>query len=93
LSKHPSRRGRGRGSGPAAPSTADVAAHQQYTVEEEAKELRGHTIPIGGPSTPLHIIEFDDSYMQDCVDLFELRAPYDSVQHPIVDYSRSWKGT
>jgi hypothetical protein len=31
--------------------------------------------------------------MQDCVDLFELRAPRDSVQHPIVDYSRSWKGT
>jgi hypothetical protein len=93
LSKHPSRRGRGRGSGPAAPSTADAAAHQQYTTEEEAKELRGHTIPTGGPGTHLHITEFDGSYMQDCVDIFELRAPHDSVQHPIVDYSRSWKGT
>jgi hypothetical protein len=63
LSKHPSRRGRGNGNGPAAPSTADAVAHQQYTVEEEGKELRGHTIPTGGPGTPLHITEFDDSYM------------------------------
>jgi hypothetical protein len=63
LSKHPSRRGRGRGNGLAAPSTANAAAHQQYTTEEEAKELRGHTIPTGGPGTPLHITEFDDSYM------------------------------
>jgi hypothetical protein len=93
LSKHPSRRGRGRGSGLTAPPTADVAAHQQYTTEEEAKELRSHTIPTGGPSIPLHITEFDDSYMQDCVDIFELRTPHDSVQHLIVDYSRSLKGT
>jgi hypothetical protein len=57
LSKHPSRRGRGRGSGPTAPSTADATAHQQYTIDEEAKELRGHTIPIGGPGTPLHITD------------------------------------
>jgi hypothetical protein len=54
----------------------------------------GHTISPGGcPNTHLHITEFDDNYMRDSRDVFELRAPQDTVAHPVIDYSKSWKGT
>jgi hypothetical protein len=43
---------------------------------EERPQQIGHTIsPSGCPDTPLHITEFDDSYMRDNHDVFELRAP------------------
>jgi hypothetical protein len=31
--------------------------------------------------------------MRDSRDVFELRAPQDTVAHPVIDYSKSWKGT
>jgi hypothetical protein len=31
--------------------------------------------------------------MRDSCDVFELRAPQDTVAHPVIDYSKSWKGT
>jgi len=36
----------------------------------------------------LHILEFDDSYMKDNVDM---RAPQDTMGHPMIDYATSWK--
>jgi len=50
----------------------------------------GYTIsPRGCPGTPLHIVEFDDSYMRDNTDEFELKAPNDIVDHPLVNYATS----
>jgi len=39
----------------------------------------------------LHIVEFDDNYMRDSTDEFELKAPNDIVDHPLVNYATSWK--
>jgi hypothetical protein len=96
LSNQLSRRGRGRGtsSSTIAPPAHDKDAHQQYVEAEERLQQIGHTISLGGcPDTPLHITEFDDSYMRDIRDVFDLRAPQDIVAHSVIDYSKSWKGT
>jgi hypothetical protein len=77
-----------------APPAHDKDAHQQYVEAEERLQQIGHTISPGGcPDTPLHITKFDDSYMRDSHDVFELRAPQDTVAHLVIDYSKSWKGT
>jgi hypothetical protein len=31
--------------------------------------------------------------MRDSRDVFELRAPHDTVAHPVINYSKSWKDT
>jgi len=86
------RRGRGRGSSSGVFFGDDRAARQQYIQQEEMLQQAGFTIsPIGCPSTPLHIIEFDDSYMRDSTDEFELKAPNDTVDHPLINYAASWK--
>jgi hypothetical protein len=95
MTKQLARRGRGRGAGSngAAPrALVDRAAHEQYVAEEEINQRIEHTI-LERPDTPNHLSEFDDSYMRDNDDEFILKAPQDSIKHPIVDYAKSWKGT
>jgi hypothetical protein len=93
LSKQQARRGRGRASsssGAAPRASFDRAAREQYIEDEERLKGEGHTIfPAGHQGTPLHITEFDDSYMRGCNDEFTLKAPDDRVAHPLVDYSKS----
>ena len=69
-------RGRGRGSSSGIFFRDGRAARQQYIHQEEMLQQAGYTIsPRGCPSTPLHIVEFDDSYMRDNTHEFELKAP------------------
>jgi hypothetical protein len=85
-------RGRGAGSSGAAPrASVDRVAHEQYVAEEERNQRIGHTILVR-PKTPNHLSKFDDNYMRDNDDEFVLKAPQDNMRHPIVDYSKSWKG-
>jgi hypothetical protein len=95
MTKQLARRGRGRGvgsSGAAPRASVNRAAHEQYVAEEERNQRIGHTI-LERSDTPNHLFEFDDSYMRDNDDEFVLKAPQDSIRHPIVDYAKSWKGT
>ena len=45
------------------------------------------------PDSPLHLSEFDSSYMRDNTDRFDLIPPQNSDGHRVVDYSMSWKKT
>jgi len=83
-------RGRGRGSRSGVFFGDDRAARQQYIQQKEMLQQAGFTIsPRCCPSTPLHIVEFDDSYMMDNTNEFELKAPNDTVDHPLVNYAAS----
>jgi hypothetical protein len=71
----PSRQGRGTSSSAIAPPPYDRDSHQQYIENERLQQL-GHTIQFGGcPHTPLHLTEFDDSYMRNINDEFTFCAP------------------
>jgi hypothetical protein len=86
-------RERAAGSSGGAPrASVNRAAHEQYIAKEERNQRIGHTI-LERPNTPNHLSEFDDSYMRDNDDEFILKAPQDSIRHPIVDYAKNWKGT
>ena len=52
----------------------------------------GMTIRVW-PNSPLHISEFDSSYMRDNTDVFNLNPPQNSDNHKVIDYSMSWKKT
>jgi uncharacterized damage-inducible protein DinB len=41
--------------------------------------------------TPLHMTEFDGSYIREFDGEMLMRAPNDSRQHSIINYSKSWK--
>jgi hypothetical protein len=91
MTKQLSCRGRGRGagsSGAAPQASVNRAAHEQYIAEEERNQRIWHTILVR-LDTPNHRSEFDDGYMKDNDDKFILKAPQDSIRHPIVDYAKS----
>jgi hypothetical protein len=86
------RRGRRRGSSSGIFFRDDRAVRQQYIQQEQRLQQAGYTIsPRGCPSTPLHIVEFDDNYTRDNTNEFELIAPNDTMDHPLVNYATSWK--
>ena len=60
--------------------------------EEENIQSMGRTIRVW-PDSPLHLSEFDSSYMRDNTDRFDLIPPQNSDGHRVVDYSMSWKKT
>ena len=43
------------------------------------------------PDTPQHLSEFDGKYMRNFEGEIIMRPPYDSRQHAVVNYSKSWK--
>jgi hypothetical protein len=43
------------------------------------------------PGTPLHLTEFDGSYIRDFDEEMLMRPPVDNRQHAIIDYSKSWR--
>ena len=52
----------------------------------------GMTIRVW-PDSPLHILEFDNSYMRENTNGFNLNPPQNSDNHKVIDYSMSWKKT
>ena len=56
--------------------------------EEENIQRMGRTIRMW-PDSPLHISEFDSSYMRNNTDRFDLIPPQNSDDHRVVDYSMS----
>jgi hypothetical protein len=52
--------------------------------------MLGHTIDAI-LDTPLHLTEFDGSYIRDFEDEMVMRPLDDSRQHTIMNYSKSWK--
>ena len=92
--KDPPRRGRGRlaaaSSGVALRGRADRGRHEQYIADEERLEMTSRTTDAC-LNTPLHLIEFDRSYIREVNGEMLMRVPDDSRQHPVIDYSKSWK--
>ena len=60
--------------------------------EEENIQRMGRTIRVW-PDSPLHISEFDSSYMRENTDGFNFNPPQNSDNHKVIDYSMSWKKT
>ena len=87
-------RGHGRlaaaNSGVAPRGHGDRGRHEQYIEDEERLEMTGRTTNAY-PNTPLHLPEFDRSYIREVDGEILLRVPNDSRQHLVVDYSKSWK--
>jgi hypothetical protein len=92
--KDPPRRGQGMsiaaGSSAAPRGHGDRGRREQYIKNEERLEMTGHTTDAI-PDTPLHLTEFDSSYIRHFDGEMLMRAPNDSHQHPIVNYSKTWK--
>jgi hypothetical protein len=63
---------------------------EQYIEDEERLELTGCTMDAC-PDTPLHLTEFDRSYIRKVDGEMLMRLPDDSHQHLVIDYSKSWK--
>jgi len=53
-------------------------------------EMTGRTMDAC-PNTPLHLAEFDRSYIREVDGEMLMNVPDDSRQHPVIDYSKSWK--
>ena len=79
-----------RGRGQASYTPRDINLDEDL-VEEENIQRMGRTISVW-PDSPLHILEFDSSYMRNNTDRFDLIPPQNS-DHRVVDYSMSWKKT
>ena len=92
--KDPPHRGHGRSpatsSGAALRGHGDRGRHEQYIENEERLEMTGRTTDAC-PNTPLHLTEFDRSYIREVDGEMLMRVPDDSRQHPVIDYSKSWK--
>ena len=80
---------RGRGQATYIPSDRNL---DEDLAEEERIQKMGMTICVW-PDSPLHILEFDSSYMRDNTDVFNLIPPQNSDNHKVIDYSMSWKKT
>ena len=80
---------RGRGHASYIPSDRNL---DEDLAEEERIQRTGLTICVW-PDSPLHILEFDSSYMRNNTDRFDLIPPQNSDDHRVVDYSMSWKKT
>ena len=70
--------------------SGDRGRREQYINDEERLEMIGHATDAY-PNTPLHLIEFNRSYIREVDGEMLMRVPDDSRQHPITDYSKSWK--
>jgi hypothetical protein len=88
---------RGHGRSTAAGSTGvaprgrgDRGRRDQYIEDEERLEMLGHTADAIH-DTPLHLTEFDDSYIRDFDGEMLMRPPVDTRQHTVTNYSKSWK--
>ena len=77
-------------SGVALRGHGDRRRHEQYMKDDEKLEMTGRTMDAY-PNTPLHLIEFNRSYIREVDGEMLMRVPDDSHQHPIIDYSKSWK--
>ena len=92
--KDPPHHGRGRSaassSGVAPRGHGDRGRHEQYIKDEERLEMTGHTTDAC-PNTPLHLIKFDRSYIREVDGEMLMRVLDDSHQHPVIDFSKSWK--
>jgi hypothetical protein len=62
----------------------------QYIEDEERLEMLGCTTDAIH-DTPLHLIEFDSSYIRDFDGEMLMRPPVDTRQHTVTNYSKSWK--
>ena len=80
---------RGRGQASYIPSDRNL---DEDLAEEERIQRMGMTIHVW-PDSPLHISEFDSSYMRDNTDVFNLNPLQNSDNHKVIDYSVSWKKT
>ena len=80
---------RGRGQATYIPSDRNL---DEDLAEEERIQKMGMTICVW-PDSPLHILEFDSSYMRENTDGFNLNPPQNSDNHTVLDYSMSWKKT
>ena len=80
---------RGRGQASYTPRDRNLDEH---LAKEENIQRMGRTIRMW-PDSPLHISEFDSSYMRDNTDRFLLIPPQNSDDHRVVDYSMSRKKT
>ena len=80
---------RGRGQATYIPSDKNL---DEDLAKEERIQKMGMTIRVW-PNSPLHISEFDSSYMRDNTDVFNLNPPQNSDNHKVIDYSMSWKKT
>jgi len=92
--KDPPHRGHGRSpatsSGAALRGHGDRGRHEQYMKDDEKLEMTGRTMDAY-PNTPLHLTEFNRSYIREVDGEMLMRVPDDSHQHPVIDYSKSWK--
>ena len=77
-------------SGVAPRGHGDRGRHEQYIEDEERLEMTGRTTDAC-PNTPLHLTEFDRSYIREVDGEMLMKVPDDSRQHPVIDYSKSWK--
>ena len=79
--KDPPRRGRGRstaaGSSVAPRGLADKGRREKYIEDEERLEMLGHTTNAIH-DTPLHLTEFDGSYIMEFDSEMLMRVPDDS---------------
>ena len=80
---------RGRGQASYTPRDRNL---DEDLAEEENIQRMGRTIHVW-PDSPLHILEFDSSYMRDNTDVFNLNPLQNSDNHKVIDYSVSWKKT
>ena len=60
--------------------------------DEENLERAGRTIPPGDcPDTPLHLEEFDRSYIREYFEDVVMRCSIDTRAHPMLNYARKLK--
>ena len=92
--KDPPRHGRGRSaaasSGASPRGHGDRGRREQYIEDEERLEITGRNTDAC-PNTPLHLTEFDRSYIREVDGEMLMRVLDDSHQHLIIDFSKSWK--
>ena len=92
--KDPPHRGRGRSaaasSGAASRGRGDRGRCEQYIKDEERLGMTGHTTDAY-PNTPLHLTEFDRSYIREVDGEMLMRVLDDSHKHPVINFSKSWK--
>ena len=78
------------GSSAAPRGLGDRGRHEQYIEDEERLEMTGRSTDAC-PNTPLHLVEFDKSYIREVDGEMLMKVPDDSRQHPVIDYFKSWK--
>ena len=88
------RRGRGRTAGGSGTGRGDGGGSSDPFQDENSVQMIGRTIPpFACPSTPLHLDEYDSSYIREYTGEILLSQPNNSRTIRAVDYSKSWKIT